>query len=679
MAKRSQDRHRAENEELRLRLEEAEQALEAIRTGQVESLVVEGPDGGLRIFSLEGAVHSYRVLVESMNEGAATLDAEGTVLYCNGRFAALLDRPLQQVMGSAFPEHVAARSRPALDDLLGRAREGSARAELPLRTADGREIPAYLSVSTIAGAGTRVVCLVATDLREQRRNEAIAAAEQTARESEERLRQTLRYASAGTWEWDVRSGRVAWSRESYDLYGVEPSGGPLTGADWERAVHPDDLGAARAALTDCVEGRTAEYRAEFRVRDARCGERWLLGIGRAERAPDGSAIRMLGLDMDVTERRRAQEALRESERSLREADRRKDEFLGMLSHELRNPLAPIRNSTYILRHADPASEQARRARVIIERQTEHLTRLVDDLLDVTRIARGKIELRRERVDLREIVQRAADDFRSLMEDRGVEFRTAIPDAKLPVDADQVRVAQVLGNLLHNAAKFTRRGDEVSLALSVEGTHAEIRVRDTGAGIEGELLARLFDPFVQGERTLARSEGGLGLGLALVKGIAELHGGGVRAESAGRGRGAEFVVRLPLAASTAPQDRRSGGAGRRGSSRRVLVVDDNADAAESLAEALRMLGHAVEVAFDGPSAIEKARATRPEVVLCDVGLPGMSGYDLARTLRASGSNGMLLIAVSGYALPEDVKKAVDAGFDGHVAKPCDPEQLERLLT
>ena len=387
------------------------------------------------------------------------------------------------------------------------------------------------------------------------------------------------------------------------------------------------------------------------------------------------------LEQRVSERTgRLEAANRElvsTEEAVRDASRRKDEFLGMLSHELRNPLAPIRNSVYILERADPTTEQATRARGVIKRQTEHLTRLVDDLLDVTRIARGKIELRRSRVDLGEVVLRAADDFRLMMEERGVAFHTVLPESRVCSDADATRIAQVLGNLLQNAAKFTSAGDEVTLSVRAAGGEAEIRVRDTGAGIDPALLPHVFDAFVQGERTLARAEGGLGLGLALVKGISELHGGTVRAESGGTGKGAEFVVRLPLAHAAVAEDRQPAGAQRTNRARRVLVVDDNADAAESLADVVKMLGHAVEVAYDGPSAVERARANPPDIVLCDLGLPGMSGYEVAKVLRA-GADGMQLFAVSGYAQPEDVKKAVEAGFDGHVAKPCDLAVIERLL-
>jgi CheY-like chemotaxis protein len=307
-----------------------------------------------------------------------------------------------------------------------------------------------------------------------------------------------------------------------------------------------------------------------------------------------------------------------------------------------------------------------------------LTRLVDDLLDVTRIARGKIELRRSRVDLREVLWSAADDFRLMMHDRGITYHAALPDTKLWADADATRITQLIGNLLHNAAKFTPRGGEVKLSVrAVEGA-LEVSVRDTGTGIDSELLPHVFDAFVQGERTLARTEGGLGLGLALVKGIAELHGGAVRAESAGKDKGAEIIVRLPLIESPVAQETARPGVGRRNGGRLVLVVDDNADAAESLAEIMRMLGYPVEIACDGPSAIEKGRTTPLDIVLCDIGLPGMNGYEVAKALRAEGKHGMLLIAVSGYAQPEDVRKAVEAGFDAHVAKPCDPQEIVRLL-
>ena len=386
------------------------------------------------------------------------------------------------------------------------------------------------------------------------------------------------------------------------------------------------------------------------------------------------------LARSVTEREALMSSLQVSKERLEEADRRKDEFLGMLSHELRNPLAPIRNSIYILKHADPTGEQARRAKAVIERQAEQLTRLVDDLLDVTRIARGKIELRRDRLDLAQLVRRAGEDHLGLMRERGIELGTDVPRRPMWVEGDAVRLAQVVGNLLQNSAKFTPRGGRVTLALEAVRGAAEIHVRDNGAGMDRELLNHAFEPFVQGERTLARTSGGLGLGLALVKGLIEMHGGSVRAASAGPGQGSELVARLQLVEDvTAVRDsvHRPPSGGR---IRRILVVDDSKDAAESLAELVQMFGHSVEVAYDGASAIAMARAHPIDVIRCDIGLPGMSGYEVARALRAEKMNGVQLqmVAVSGYAQPEDLKKAAEAGFDRHVAKPPDPGEIERLL-
>jgi PAS domain S-box-containing protein len=385
---------------------------------------------------------------------------------------------------------------------------------------------------------------------------------------------------------------------------------------------------------------------------------------------DGETF-LLAITRDVS-------ALKQAEAALREADRRKDEFLAMLSHELRNPLAPIRNATYLLERVDPSGEHARRARGVLRRQSEHLTRLVDDLLDVTRITRGKIALQRARIDLRDAVERAAEDFRPTMAERGIAFRIELPEREVVAYADPTRVNQVVANLLNNASKFTRRDGEVVVSLRPDRTAAEIRVRDTGAGIDPTVLPRIFDAFMQAEQTLARSEGGLGLGLALVKGIVELHGGEVRAHSAGIGAGTEFVVRLPLLVGRADASSERGPAHAASTGRRVLVVDDNVDAAESLAEILRMFGHEVDVAYDGTTALAKLESRRPDVVLSDIGLPGMSGYELAKAIRASGRRGVQLIALSGYAQGDDVRRAKEAGFDAHVAKPPDLEELARLL-
>jgi signal transduction histidine kinase len=388
------------------------------------------------------------------------------------------------------------------------------------------------------------------------------------------------------------------------------------------------------------------------------------------------------LARSVAERERLMDSLRESKRQLEDADRRKDVFLGMLSHELRNPLAPIRNSLYVLDHAPPTGEQARRAKEVANRQIAHVSRLVDDLLDVTRIARGKIELRQADLDLGVIAHRTADDYRALLSDRGLDLAVDVPAGPVMVRGDETRLAQVLGNLLSNAAKFTPAGGRVSLSLHAEGERAVVHVRDTGPGIAPEVLPTIFEPFTQGRQTLARSEGGLGLGLSLVKGLVALHGGDVTAVSGGAEGGTDFVVRLPLsrearAAPLAAQRGREGTAGT--ARRRVLIVDDNRDAADTLGELVDLLGHESVVAYDPAAALARAAERLPDVALCDIGLPGMNGYELARRLRAlSAGHDLRIFALSGYAQPDDLARAAEAGFEAHLAKPADPEMLARLL-
>ena len=477
----------------------------------------------------------------------------------------------------------------------------------------------------------------------------------------ENLRENVAlYEAVGDGSGHVLDWRIQHSNQAYrDAVGLDAArlhGRSLSevfGADAVSAYLPD---LERVLTTGEPEVREVAY----------AGRHYLVAGYRM----DERTVATAGLDL--TDRKHMEEALRE-------AGRRKDEFLALLSHELRNPLAPIRNAVHVLERVE-TGDAAQRARAVIARQVGHLVRLVDDLLDVTRIGSGKIRLRLERADLRELVRRTAEDHRASMEEGGIAFEVELPGEPLWADLDPTRMAQALGNLLANAAKFTPPGGEVVLAVRASAGAALVTVADTGAGIEADLLGRLFQPFVQGERTLVRSSGGLGLGLALVKGLAELHGGAVSARSDGPGRGAEFVVRLPLrkAAPTALAEVAAAG-GRPRLRRRVLVIDDNVDAAVSLAELIACWGHETQVAHDGPSGLASARAGRFDVILCDIGLPGMNGYEVARAVRADATlRGAQLVAVSGYATGEDVTRAVDAGFDSHMAKPADPVEVERLL-
>jgi CheY-like chemotaxis protein len=385
--------------------------------------------------------------------------------------------------------------------------------------------------------------------------------------------------------------------------------------------------------------------------------------------------------MDVTERRRAADTLEAAKTAAEESNRQKDHFLAVLGHELRNPLAPIGNAVALLKRLGPPEPGSQRLHDMIERQVAHMTRLIDDLLDVSRISMGKIALRREELDLTEVVQRAVEDHRSLLDAHGLALRFAAPGESVGILGDGARITQVVGNLLVNACKFTDRGGCVDVSVEAAGgRQAVIRVRDTGIGIDRETLRVLFEPFAQADRSMHRSGGGLGLGLALVKGLVELHGGHVQANSAGTGLGAEFVVSLPgVVRRASADDAGSGGDGRASRPQRILIVEDNDDAAESLKLLLELSGHAVEVAHSGPEGLEKARLHKPEVVLCDIGLPGMNGYEVATAIRKIGELGsVFLVAMTGYGLDEDRQRALAAGFDRHLTKPADPSVLERLL-
>jgi PAS domain S-box-containing protein len=387
-----------------------------------------------------------------------------------------------------------------------------------------------------------------------------------------------------------------------------------------------------------------------------------------------------GIGIDATDRVVAEESLREANRLLEAADQEKNEFIGMLSHELRNPLAPIKNSLYVLEHAVPGGDQARQAHAIILRQVDQLSRLVDDLLDVTRIARNKIQLQRRHLELNELVRRSLEDHRTVFDRAAVRLIFEPAEVPLFVHVDRNRIAQIVGNLLQNAAKFTPRGGtvKVRLAPTPDGRLANLRITDTGLGMTPQMMARLFQPFAQADTSLDRSKGGLGLGLALVKGLIDLHGGSISASSQGLGLGTEFVVNLPLDQQEMEQSGRHKTV-MTGFKRRVLIIEDNVDAADSLRDVLRCGEHEVEVAYNGPDGLAKARTFKPDTVLCDIGLPVMDGYAVARAFRADEVlKNVLLVAVSGYTLPQDLERAAEAGFEHHLSKPPSLEKLAELL-
>jgi len=382
---------------------------------------------------------------------------------------------------------------------------------------------------------------------------------------------------------------------------------------------------------------------------------------------------------------RYESTLRERMGSLAVMHERKDEFLGVLGHELRNPLAPLSNSLHVLEaRAEDVPSEIRQTHAMMKRQVDNMTRLVDDLLDVSRINQGKITLQRSPVDLRAVLDDAADDFRPLANARGIELKLVLPANSIWVDADPTRLAQIVANLVNNAVKYTPSGGRITLAL-VDGREAEVRVSDTGMGIPADMLDRIFEPFTQVEPTITRGHGGLGIGLTLVQRLAEMHGGSVQATSAGRGKGSTFTLRLPRI--EAPRTARAERAGSPGDSappaaplaQRILVVDDNQDSADTLGDLLRLWGHEVQLAHDGPQALACAESFRPEIVLLDIGLPGMDGYGVAERLRReSRLPGLLLIALTGFGQHEDRRRSFEAGFDFHLTKPVHPGALRKMI-
>jgi PAS domain S-box-containing protein len=612
-------------------------------------------------------------LIDVNPVGVVQRGFDGRVRYANDAYLRIVRRRREELESGQIrwdsltaPEHLE-RERAAMAQAAAEGASPVFEKEYVLE--HGERVPVLMACASMGIPGEVTAFVV--DLSDRKR------AEETLRESEQRFRM-LAEAMPQIVCVLAPDGRVEYVNPNWLAYsGLDLEGSRRAG--WEGVLHPSDLAAADECRRRALRSEDPQD-VELRYRAADGTFRWFLSRLAPVRE-GGRVVRLVGSAVDVEERRRVTEALQRANDALRDADRRKDDFLGMLSHELRNPLAPIKNSLYILARAEPAGDLARRATDVIGRQVAHLTRLVDDLLDVTRIARGKVELRLGDVDLAALARRAADDYRPLMASRGIDLTVEVPGGPVRVTGDEVRLAQALGNLLSNAAKFTPAGGRVTLSLEAQERRAILRVRDTGPGIPAEVLPMIFEPFTQAKQTLARSEGGLGLGLALVKGLVTLHGGEIAAASPGAGQGTEFIVSLPAAGALAGRAREQPAGTEPGVAphRRVLVVDDNRDAAESLAQLVTMLGHDAEIAYDAYQGLSSAAERVPDVVLCDIGLPGMDGYEFARQFRArAGGHGVRLVAVSGYAQPEDVTRAAEAGFDAHVAKPPDPERLAALL-
>lgn len=649
------------------RLREAEETLDAIRSGDIDALVVQGPSGD-QVFTLKGADHRYRQLVETMNEGALMLAADGTIVYANSRFATMVGVPHERLLGSMVGTYVAESSRAMLDALL--RDRSAAKAEVEIVAADGSRVPAYLSATASWDEEPRLTCVIATDLSQHKRNLELLA--------EERLTaEIVEQAAEGIVVCDPEGKVIRASRAAQRATDANPLLRPFHEAFPMQSLH--DPFVSRTVLQLALSGTTTTGREVALLRGDRDPLLLLVSAGpvlgsRGE--PLGCVISFV----DVTESKRAaEERLRLLERAnearaeAEAANRAKDDFLAMLGHELRNPLAPILTAVELMKHR--TNTDFARERDVIERQVNHVVMLVNDLLDVSRIAQGKVELHRRTVALADVVSKAVEACSPILEER--RHRLVIDvEAGLSVDGDEARLCQVASNLITNAAKYSERESRIEIIAVRVGDEAVLIVRDNGMGIAPELLPRLFDRFVQSRRTIERSEGGLGLGLSIVRSLVALHGGVVTVRSAGVGQGSEFEVRLPAVdivreEPTRVVSTRDNVAPDGSHSRRVLIVDDNTDAAEMLADALAAMGHTTRVAFDGPSGLDVAAGFEPHIAFLDIGLPAMDGYELARKMRTDLAFPRLrLVALTGYGQESDRERSKEAGFDSHMVKPID---------
>jgi PAS domain S-box-containing protein len=507
----------------------------------------------------------------------------------------------------------------------------------------------------------RVAEIVWPALEKARSDHALAV-------SEQRLRLAQAVAQIGAWELDPDAQSLHFSSESYELFGLADNTRTNLYQLWVSLIDPRDRDALRDLVDQCNSSGTAEV--EYRYRHPTRGMLWI--HSRAGRA-DGELI--VGISLDVTERRKAEEALKD-------VNHRKDEFLAMLAHELRNPLAPIRNAAQILRAHSTGQPQLEWARTIIERQTSHLVRLVDDLLDVSRMVRGKIVLKKSIVEIAELVQHAVDTSQPLIRARRHQLHVNFPPGSLSIEGDLTRLAQAVANLLNNAAKYTDEEGQIWLDVWVDGREVVLRVRDTGPGISRQLLPHVFDLFTQAERTLDRAQGGLGIGLTLVKLLVEMHGGTVEARNTDTGLGAEFIVRLP-ALLVVPPARIAHATPAPGPAcerpLRILVVDDNVDAADSIALLLTIDGFEAHSVHGAMAALDTVVSFKPDVVLLDIGLPVMDGYEVAQRLRSRiPIEQMRIVALSGYGQQADRERATRAGFDDYLVKPIEPTLLTEFL-
>jgi PAS domain S-box-containing protein len=635
-----------------------------------------------------------RVILGSVGDAVIATDPAGRVAFLNTVAQSLTGWTQQEAEGQrleiVFPLIHEVTRRPLahpVANVVGAGAIANLGDHAVLVARDGTERPIDDSAAPIKDGGGDVTGMLLTfrDVSERRRAEVRLREEiRKTQAAEERLRVMVESVKDyALFSLDARGRIVSWNTGAEHLlgYGEEE----VLGEHFSIFFTPEaneggqpDRELQRAA----TEGSASNNNWTVRKDGSRFwaeGSTYPLG--------NGELRGYVTIFRDLTERKQMEEELRYRAETLVEMDRRRNEFLAMLGHELRNPLSPIVTSLAILGQKKTNDPLAESARAIIERQAKHLVRLVDDLLDVARIARGRVELRKERVGLNELIDRAVEAVGPLVAARRHELSVSTPRDALWLDVDPARIQQVLVNVLTNACKYTPAQGEIRLTVHREGEKVAISVKDNGVGIAAEVLPKVFDLFTQAERSLARSEGGLGIGLTMVKNLVEMHGGSAAAHSEGVGKGTEFIIRLPVAKSdqaipiATPPGTTELPPVPAGRALRILVVDDNVDAAQSLALLLRAYGHeVVDVVHDGPSAVQTILAKKPSVVLLDIGLPGLNGYEVAQRVRGQKvEQSPHLIAVTGYGAEADKTRAQEVGIDDYLVKPVDPNRLHELLS
>jgi PAS domain S-box-containing protein len=623
--------------------------LRAIRAGEIDAIVVEG-EANPAVYTLKGAADPYRLLVEQMSEGALTVSSTGIILYCNAAFARMIGRPRERLVGGLLSELIVPQmDQSRLTEFFERSARGGQ--EIELLADSGTACHAYVSSTLLMVDNEPLQCLVVTDLTRQELrilHEAIVGSSPDA-----------------ICSLKADGAIISWNAAAADLFGY--SAREAIGNSICMLFPADQRQEVDERLKRVLQGEIV--RGDFKcITKSGAGADVSLGLSPIA----GGQKAIVAIARDITERK----AL---EGELRDAARRKDEFIATLSHELRNPLAPLRSGLDALNKLPETGEAAKLIHERMERQVNHLVRLVDDLMDVSRISRGKINVKKEPADLAAAIRQAAEMAQELVEAKGLELKIMVPKEPLTLDADPARLAQVFSNLLDNAAKYTPAGGRIEISAELRDGEAIVTVADTGLGIPAEMLPRVFDLFAQINGPLARARGGLGIGLALVRDIVRLHGGDVEAHSDGEGLGSRFVVRLPLSTAPARETTISSTMRKAPSSRRVLVIDDNVDVADSLALLLKTLGATVQVGNDGARGLEAFVDLRPELVFLDLGMPGMDGYETARRIRElRGGKGVTLIALTGWGDDGIRKRTKDYGFDRHLIKPVGIEELEEIL-